>query len=178
MKTVKTTETQQQVAQQGKLDYKALLAECKALGLDTKGKAPELDARIDEYHQANTPAVDEKTEKRGRPIDPNSPRQQRLSQKGLVGRGRPADPNSEWNKRQKELEARREAGELKLGRPVDPNSPRQKRLALQGTVKRGRPAFAKTEVIPTTEGVHIVAGGMEIDIKAVVPEESVMQTAE
>lgn len=171
MKTVKTTETQKLVSEQGKLDYKALLAECKALGLDTKGKAIELDARIDGYHKANTVVDEVKTERRGRPIDPNSPRQIRLSQKGLVGRGRPADPNSAWNIRQRELEEKRAAGELKLGRAINPDSERQKRLALVGTVKRGRPAIVKTEVIPATEGVHIVAGGMEIDIK---PTEAVV----
>lgn len=173
MKTVKATETQNEVAQQGKLDYKALKMEAKELGLETTGNAAALDARIQAYHEANTVVDEVKTERRGRPIDPNSPRQLRLSQKGLVGRGRPADPNSEWNKKQAALEAKRAAGELKLGRPVDPNSPRQLRLAKAGTVKRGRPAFAKTEVIPATDGVHISAAGMEIDIKtteAVVTE--------
>lgn len=130
-----------------KFDYKALVAECKALGLDTKGKAFELDDRIDAYHLANTLLVEEvKTERRGRPVNPDSPRQIRLSQKGLAGRGRPADPNSAWNIKQRELEAKRVEGTLKLGRAIDPNSARQARLALVGKVKRGRPAFKKEEV--------------------------------
>lgn len=159
MKTVKTTETQQQVAQQGKLDYKALKAEAKALGLDTTGKAVDLDARIQVYHEANTVVDEVKTERRGRPIDPNSPRQIRLSQKGLVGRGRPVDPNSAWNIRQKELETKRAAGELKLGRAINPDSERQKRLALVGTVKRGRPAMVKEtplEVVADTTAESVI----------------------
>jgi hypothetical protein len=122
------------------LDYRALQAEAKALGLDVTGKKEVLAARIEEYF-ASLPKV----ERRGRPIDPNSPRQIRLSQKGLAGRGRPADPNSAWNIKQRELEEKRAAGTLKLGRKIDPNSPRQKRLALQGTLKRGRPAMIKAE---------------------------------
>lgn len=130
-----------------KFDYKALVAECKALGLDTKGKAFELDARIDEYHKANTTevVVEDKVERRGRPVDPNSPRQIRLSQKGLIGRGRPADPTSAWNIKQAALAAKREEGTLKLGRAIDPNSARQARLALVGKVKRGRPVSVKVE---------------------------------
>ncbi len=152
----KGTETQVLVSEQGKFDYKALVAEAKALGLDTKGKAFELDARINEYHLANTPAVVEeevKTERRGRPIDPNSPRQIRLSQQGMAGRGRPADPNSAWNIKQRALEAKRAEGTLKLGRAIDPNSARQARLALVGKVKRGRPAFKKEEVVTEVEAI-------------------------
>lgn len=171
----KKTETTTLVAEQGKFDYKALVAECKSLGLDTKGKAFELDARLEEYHAANTPAVVEeevKSERRGRPIDPNSPRQIRLSQKGMAGRGRPADPNSAWNIKQAALAAKREAGELKLGRAINPESERQKRLALVGKVKRGRPAFKKEEVVTTVEAIvdaeaenvleNMMGGGTEV----------------
>ena len=139
-----------------KFDYRALVTEAKSLGLGTTGKAAEIDARINEHkQQAEATAGDdgvihvaeiiEKVERRGRPVDLNSPRQIRLSQQGLVGRGRPADPNSAWNIRQRELEAKRAAGILKLGRQVNPDSERQKRLAKVGTVKRGRPTFVKTE---------------------------------
>lgn len=124
------------------LDYRALQAEAKALGLDTTGKKEVLAARIEE-HFASMPKV----ERRGRPINPNSPRQIRLSQVGLAGRGRPSNPDSAWNIKQRELEVKRAAGTLKLGRAIDPNSPRQKRLALQGTLKRGRPIMVKVEEV-------------------------------
>jgi ribosomal protein L12E/L44/L45/RPP1/RPP2 len=94
----------------------------------------------------------EETEKRGRPIDPNSARQKRLARVGKVKRGRPVDPNSAWNKKQQELETKRAAGELKQGRPVDPNSARQKRLAEKQAkidagieISRGRPANTDSE---------------------------------
>ncbi len=164
-------ETTTLVAEQGKFDYKALVAECKSLGLDTKGKAFELDARLEEYHAANTPeaVVEEtKSERRGRPIDPNSPRQIRLSQKGMAGRGRPADPNSAWNIKQAALAAKRAEGTLKLGRAINPDSERQKRLAKVGTVKRGRPAFKKdvveatpTEAIVDSEAENVLASMMD-----------------
>ncbi len=139
-----------------KFDYNALKAECKSLGLDTKGKAFELDARIDEYYIANPPAevVSEvKTERRGRPIDPNSPRQKRLAMQklGQGHRGRPADPNSAWNIKQAALKAKREEGTLKLGRAINPDSARQQRLAKVGTVKRGRPAAVKVEEVTPIE---------------------------
>ena len=172
----KPTETTVLVSEQGKFDYKALVAEAKALGLDTKGKAFELDARINEYHLANTPAVVEeevKTERRGRPIDPNSPRQIRLSQKGMAGRGRPADPTSAWNIKQAALAAKRAEGTLKLGRAINPESERQKRLALVGKVKRGRPAFKNIEpVVSEVEAIvdaeaenvleNMLSGGTEV----------------
>lgn len=152
-----------------KFDYKALVAEAKALGLDTKGKAFELDARIDEYHKANAvvEVVEEKVERRGRPIDPNSPRQLRLAKQGTAGRGRPADPTSAWNIKQAALAAKRAeaeaAGEkLKLGRAIDPNSARQARLALVGKVKRGRPPFVKdvVDATPTEQIVDAEAGNV------------------
>lgn len=43
--------------------------------------------------------------------------------------GRPANPNSARQKRIADLEARRQAGLLKLGRPAESDSERQKRLA-------------------------------------------------
>jgi hypothetical protein len=138
-----------------KFDYKALVAECKSLGLDTKGKAFELDARIDAYYIANPPAevVSDKVEKRGRKINPDSPRQKRLAMQALGSgqRGRRPDPNSTWNIKQAALKAKREEGTLKLGRAINPESARQQRLAKVGTVKRGRPAQVKDEVVTPIE---------------------------
>ena len=130
-----------------KFNYKALQAQAKELGLPTTGKAQVISDAIDAHFEANP--VEVKVERRGRPINPNSPRQQRLSQVGKVGRGRPSDPNSAWNKRQAELNAKREAGELQLGRPVNPNSARQARLAKKGTVPLGRPKTVKVEETAT-----------------------------
>lgn len=66
--------------------------------------------------------------KRGRPIDPNSKRQERLANAPGKKTGRPIDPNSKRQKRLLELNEKRMNGELKRGRPVDPNSKRQKML--------------------------------------------------
>lgn len=76
--------------------------------------------------------------KRGRKVDPNSARQQRLREQarrqlengGVAKRGRPIDPDSE---RQKKLAAQQEraaanGGVARRGRPVDPNSARQQKL--------------------------------------------------
>lgn len=61
----------------------------------------------------------------GRPVDPNSKRQQRLAKAPGKKTGRPINPNSKRQQRLKELEAKRQNGELKRGRPVNPNSKRQ-----------------------------------------------------
>jgi len=76
----------------------------------------------------------------GRPVNPNSARQQRIAEleakraSGELKRGRPVVGNS---KRQAVLaarEAKRAAGaEIKRGRPVNPNSERQARLAVKAT---------------------------------------------
>lgn len=72
----------------------------------------------------------------GRPVNPNSARQQRINEmntrreQGLVKRGRPV---VEGSKRQVKLKLRDEkisnGVELKRGRPVNPNSKRQIELA-------------------------------------------------
>jgi len=96
---------------------------------------PKRKGRPSTKTPVNTTSSDspiEKQERRGRPTDPNSPRQLRLA----------------------ELEAKRAAGELKRGRPTDLNSPRQLRLAeleakrKAGELKRGRPSLKQqtTEV--------------------------------
>ena len=63
----------------------------------------------------------------GRPVDPNSKRQQRLATAPGKKTGRPVDPTSARQKRLAEQAARAAAngGVVKRGRPVDPNSARQ-----------------------------------------------------
>ena len=61
----------------------------------------------------------------GRPIDPNSKRQQRLAKAPGKKTGRPINPNSKRQQRLAELETKRQNGEVKRGRPVNPNSKRQ-----------------------------------------------------
>jgi hypothetical protein len=131
----------------------------KEKGINTKGMNK---ATLINELNALEPVVEETTTKKGRKINPNSPRQLRLAEQAArkaagekVGRGRPANPESAWFKRQAELAAKKEAGELKLGRAINPNSARQQRLALKGTLPLGRPKSIKTEVteIATTETV-------------------------
>ena len=63
----------------------------------------------------------------GRPVDPNSKRQQRLATAPGKKTGRPVDPTSARQKRLAEQAARAAAngGVVKRGRPVNPNSARQ-----------------------------------------------------
>ena len=63
----------------------------------------------------------------GRPVDPNSKRQQRLATAPGKKTGRPVDPTSARQKRLAEQQARviANGGVVKRGRPVDPNSARQ-----------------------------------------------------
>jgi hypothetical protein len=88
---------------------------------------------------------------KGRKVNPDSARQQRLAKQGTgdVKRGRPVSGTSARQARIAELAAKRESGELKKGRPVNGESARQVRLAKRasGEVKKGRPAKAKTEPI-------------------------------
>lgn len=78
----------------------------------------------------------------GRPVDPNSKRQQRLASAPGKKTGRPINPNSARQQRLAEMEAKRQNGELKRGRPVNPNSKRQialreaaAKLVAEGSVK-------------------------------------------
>lgn len=96
----------------------------------------------------------------GRPVDPNSERQQRLAEleakrnNGELKRGRPVNGASVRQARLAELAAKAEAngGLIKRGRPVNGTSERQKRLAeleakrANGELKRGRPAMIKVVV--------------------------------
>ena len=72
----------------------------------------------------------------GRPVDPNSKRQQRLATAPGKKTGRPVDPTSARQKRLAEQAARAAAngGVVKRGRPVDPNSARQ--IALRAAAEK------------------------------------------
>ena len=63
----------------------------------------------------------------GRPVDPNSKRQQRLATAPGKRTGRPIDPTSARQVRLQEQATRRalNGGVVKRGRPVNPNSARQ-----------------------------------------------------
>lgn len=82
--------------------------------------------------QIQNTAETAETKKLGRPVNPESKRQQVLqarTQRGELKRGRPV---IEGSKRQQVLAARaakvENGGELKRGRPVNPNSARQQKL--------------------------------------------------
>ena len=70
----------------------------------------------------------------GRPVDPNSARQQRLATAPGRKTGRPINPTSARQQRLAELDAKRANGTLKRGRPVNPNSARQ--IALQAAIAK------------------------------------------
>lgn len=88
----------------------------------------------------NTNTNTTETKQLGRPVNPNSARQQRIQEQnakreaGLLKRGRPVIAGS---KRQEVLQKRSEklsqGMELKRGRPVNPNSNRQIKLAKSNT---------------------------------------------
>jgi hypothetical protein len=97
----------------------------------------------------------------GRPVNPNSERQQRLAEleakrnSGELKRGRPVNGTSVRQARLAELAAKAEAngGSVKRGRPSNGESERQKRLAERAAkaasgveIKRGRPAMVKPAV--------------------------------
>ena len=83
----------------------------------------------------------------GRPVNPNSVRQQRLATAPGRKTGRPVNEDSNRQQRLRELAIKRAkgGGEIKRGRPVNTSSARQVRLAelavrrAAGTLKRGRP---------------------------------------
>jgi hypothetical protein len=75
-----------------------------------------------------------------------------MENKITVQLGRPVNPNSVRQQRIAEREAKRAAGELKRGRPVVEGSKRQQVLAERaekvangGTLKRGRPIVADSK---------------------------------
>ena len=93
------------------------------------------------------------TKKLGRPVNPNSVRQQELKlkselrSKGLIKRGRPVVEGSANQEKQQRRVELAKAGLLTgmRGRPINLNSVRQQRLAMlsekraNGTLKLGRP---------------------------------------
>jgi len=96
----------------------------------------------------------------GRPVNPNSARQQRLAEleakrnNGELKRGRPVNGTSARQARLAELAAKAEmnGGSIKRGRPSNGESERQKRLAERAAkaasgieIKRGRPAMVKAK---------------------------------
>ena len=72
----------------------------------------------------------------GRPIDPNSKRQQRLATAPGKRTGRPIDPTSARQLRLLEQATRKalNGGVVKRGRPVNPNSARQ--IALRAAAEK------------------------------------------
>ena len=98
--------------------------------------------------------------KLGRPVNPNSMRQQILKEReekkanGVFRLGRPVQEGSKRQMRLQELAEKAAKGELKRGRPVKEGSKRQMRLAELAAkkasgveIKRGRPKMDK----PSTE---------------------------
>lgn len=72
----------------------------------------------------------------GRPVNPNSKRQQRLASAPGKRTGRPINPNSKRQQRLAMQAARAElnGGKVKRGRPVNPNSKRQ--IALREAIAK------------------------------------------
>lgn len=127
--------------QNGLALFNAMKAEAKALGIDITGmKKAEIEAAIAAKQEVEPQTEDVVinitnegvTKKKGRPVDPNSPRQIRIAEKarlreeGLLRRGRPA---VEGSARQQRMQARAE------------------KLAAGIQIKPGRPKVVKAEVI-------------------------------
>lgn len=126
--------------------FNAMKAEAKALGIDIKGmKKAEIEAAIvaaqEQFADQNFDDVEPQTEevqivtvaevataeikRKGRPVDPNSPRQVRLAEQarmreeGLLRRGR---PEVEGSARQQRMQAR--AAKLAAGISIKPGRPK------------------------------------------------------
>lgn len=127
--------------QNGLALFNAMKEEAKSLGIDVTGmKKVEIEAAIvakQEVEPQTENVVinitnEGVTKKKGRPVDPNSPRQIRIAEKtrlreeGLLRRGRPA---VEGSARQQRMQARAE------------------KLAAGIQIKPGRPKVVKAEVI-------------------------------
>lgn len=116
----------------------------------------------------------------GRPVDPNSPRQQRLAEMetkraaGELKRGRPADPNSPNYQKRVEAEARKaQPGYIaKRGRPTDPDSPRQQKLAtqMQHKEERIKQMVAAGKIMLVEDGDDIIAVPVEHDVETITSE--------
>ena len=107
-------------------------------GASKKGKLIQMTNKTNTYNMTNktfTPSAQLKSlnvefsnkAQLGRPVDPNSKRQQRLATAPGKKTGRPVNPNSARQQRLAEQAARAAAngGVVKRGRPVNPNSARQ-----------------------------------------------------
>ena len=127
--------------QNGLALFNAMKAEAKSLGIDITGmKKAEIEAAIAAKQEVEPQTEDVVinitnegvTKKKGRPVDPNSPRQIRIAEKarlreeGLLRRGRPA---VEGSARQQRMQARAE------------------KLAAGIQIKPGRPKVVKAEVV-------------------------------
>jgi hypothetical protein len=126
--------------------FNAMKAEAKALGIDIKGmKKAEIEVAIvaaqEQFADQNFDDVEPQTEevqivtvaevataeikRKGRPVDPNSPRQLRLAEQarmreeGLLRRGR---PEVEGSARQQRMQAR--AAKLAAGLSIKPGRPK------------------------------------------------------
>ena len=107
----------------------------------------------------------------GRPVNPNSARQQRLAQAPGRKTGRPINVNSVRQQRLAELDAKRIAngGSIKRGRPVNATSERQLRLAelaarrAAGGVKRGRPVGSGKKADTAEKAVKPVVVVLGVD---------------
>jgi hypothetical protein len=126
--------------------FNAMKAEAKALGINIKGmKKAEIEAAIvaaqEQFADQNFDDVEPQTEevqivtvaevataeikRKGRPVDPNSPRQLRLAEQarmreeGLLRRGR---PEVEGSARQQRMQAR--AAKLAAGLSIKPGRPK------------------------------------------------------
>jgi hypothetical protein len=93
-----------------------IIAEVKKLGLPTEKPAHQCKTEYLQELLNSQHSVTAEVKQKGRPVDGNSERQKRLA----------------------ELNAKREAGELRKGRPVLKGSARQVRLSLKGTLPLGR----------------------------------------
>jgi hypothetical protein len=137
--------------------FNAMKAEAKSLGIDITGmKKVEIEAAIiakqEEFANQNFDNVEPQTEeveivtvaqvataeikRKGRPVDPNSPRQVRLAEQirmreeGLLRRGRPA---VEGSARQARMQAR------------------AKKIASGISIKPGRPKVKNVEIVTSVE---------------------------
>ena len=107
----------------------------------------------------------------GRPVNPNSVRQQRLAKAPGRKTGRPVNPLSARQERLHQLAMKRIKGDgvIKRGRPVNATSDRQVRLAelavrrAAGEVKRGRPVGSgkkgnSTTTVPSSDVMVVTVG--------------------
>ena len=131
--------------QNGLALFNAIKEEAKSLGIDTTGmKKAEIEAAIAAKQEVE-PQISNVvieitnegvTKKKGRPVDPNSPRQIRIVEKARL----------------------REEGLLRRGRPEVEGSARQQRMQARAaklaagiSIKPGRPKVNKVETVATME---------------------------